>query len=340
MRNKTRMVLQLVLIIVFAINSSVYAASANSQPQTRESISQALLYLHSVQNNDGGFPSHKGGASSNAVTSWVLMALSASGEDIKAAKWAPAGKSPLDYMNSCKQPLVSSCDYARTILSQTAVQQKIKYQNENLLLKIASFRQNNGQYAQLAKGEKGFINAHIWSVMALYSADQEIPNKAKAREWLLMRQNKDGGFGWGEGIASDADDTAVAIQVMVLLGEEPKTSKSVKRALAYLKTCQKDDGGFGSGLLTANKSNASTDSWVIQGLLACGENPQSDKWSQKGKTAVNHLMSLQIKNGSFNWMPGIASSPVITTSYAVMALNGKPLPVNINYASNSDQIKH
>lgn len=331
MRDKVRMVLLLALILVFSVCNVVSANSPFPEPQTKESIDKALLYLHSVQNPDGGFPSQKGGISSNAVTSWVMMALASAGEDIKDKKWAPAGNTAPDYMNNCQQPLASSCDYARTLLGMTAARQGTKYQKEDLLLKIAAFQQTNGQYAQLGKGEKGFINAHMWSVMALSSAGQEIPNKAKAREWLQLRQNKDGGFGWGEGIASDADDTAVAVQVMVLLGAEPASSPSLKRALAYLKTCQKADGGFGSSSLTANKSNASTDSWVIQGLLACGENPLSAKWSLKGKNALVHLCSLQSKNGSFNWMPGVASSPVITTAYALMALKQSPLPVNISY---------
>lgn len=328
MRNRLRLVLVLALILALVVPGSVLADNAKaSQPG---SVNQALLYLHSVQNNDGGFPAQKGTESSNAVTSWVLMALAAAGEDVNAKAWAPAGHTALDYLQNCQQPLDSTCDYARTLLSLKAVKAGGQYQNQDLTGKIAAFQQSSGQYAQLAKGENGFVNAHIWSILALCSAGQEPANKAKAREWLLKRQNKDGGFGWAEGLASDADDTAVALQAMVLLGEKPARSTATKKALNYLKACQKDDGGFSSGELAGNKSNASTDSWVIQGLLACGEAPQAAKWSIKGKNAATHLLSLQNKDGSFNWMPGVSASPVITTAYAVMALKGTPIPVNIS----------
>lgn len=332
MRNKLKLVLILALILTFIVPGCSLAD--NTKTSKTVSVNQALLYLHSVQNRDGGFPAQKGTESSSAVTSWVLMALAAAGEDVSAKAWAPGGHSALDYLQNCRQPLDSTCDYARTLLGLKAVKMGSKYQKEDLAGKIAALQQGSGQYAQPAKGEKGFINAHIWSLLALRSTGQEPANKAKAREWLLKRQNKDGGFGWAEGLASDADDTAVALQAMVLLGEKPARSTAVKRGLSYLKTCQKDDGGFSSGALAGNKSNASTDSWVIQGLLACGEDPQGSKWSVKGKNAVTHLLSLQNRDGSFNWMPGIAASPVITTAYAVMALKGTRIPVNLSIGKN------
>ncbi|MDD3269786.1 MAG: terpene cyclase/mutase family protein [Syntrophomonadaceae bacterium] len=335
MKNKLRMVLLLALMLIFTIPGIGIANTANAP--NPESVDRALLYLHSVQNSDGGFPSAKGGVSSNAVTSWVLMALAASGEDIKAKEWAPAGNTALNYLQSCKQPLTGSCDYARTLLGLKAVKAAGKYQNQDLIQKIASCQQSSGQYGQLSKGEKSFINTHMWSVIALYSAGQEITNKAKARDWLLKVQNKDGGFGWCEGLASDADDTAVALQVLVLLGENPSKSASISKALSYLKTCQKEDGGFSSSSLYGNKSNASTDSWVIQGLLACGENPKAEKWSVKGKNAVTHLLSLQSQSGYFNWIPKTAASPVITTAYAVMALKGTALPVNLKSAAGKSK---
>ncbi|MEN6327861.1 MAG: hypothetical protein ABFD18_16850, partial [Syntrophomonas sp.] len=51
-----------------------------------------------------------------------------------------------------------------------------------------------------------------------------------------------------------------------------------------------------------------------------------------------HLLSLQSKDGSFNWIPGVAASPVITTAYAVMALKGTPIPVNVSIGRNSGAV--
>lgn len=329
MRNKMRIIGLLALILALIVPGSALADTL--QAQNRAAINQALVYLHSVQNSDGGFPAQKGMASNSMATSWVMMALAAAGEDMQAPSWTPAGSSALDYLRDCTQPLTSTCDYARTLLTLKAIKEDSTYQGDDLRAKISSLQQSSGQYVQLAQGEKGFINAHIWSILALASAGQQPANQNKAREWLAKRQNKDGGWGWCEGISSDADDTAVALQALVLLGENPAKSTAVKKGLSYLKTCQKSDGGYSSGALAGNKSNASTDSWVIQGLLACGENPQAAKWTIKGKNAATHLLSLQNQDGSFNWMPGVTASPVITTAYAVMALNGNSLPINHKY---------
>ena len=45
---------------------------------------------------------------------------------------------------------------------------------------------------------------------------------------------------------------------------EDENSPAIQRGLTYLKSCQGEDGGFNSGYMNGDKSNASTDAWVIQ----------------------------------------------------------------------------
>ena len=220
------------------------------------------------------------------------------------------------------------------MLSLTVAGQGTEYQGIDLAKSIASFQQENGQFYQPDQNEKGMINAHMWSILALASAGREIPEKEKARKWLLEQQNEDGGFGWLEGIGSDTDDTGVALQVLHLLGEDAATATAIEKALEYLKGCLQEDGGFNSGNeWMGSDSNSASDSWVLQGLFAVGEDPVSKNWSVNGKNPVTHLLSLQSSDGSFEWKQGVVSSPVKMTAYAIMALAKKPHPVNRDYSS-------
>ncbi len=150
----------------------------------------------------------------------------------------------------------------------------------------------------------------------------------------MSQQNPDGGFGWVEGAESDTDDTGVAIQALVVLGEDPQNSEVISKALDFIKSYQSADGGFSAGEWMGKESNTASDAWVLQGLFAAKENPLARKWQSGNKTVIDSLISNQTKNGSFNWKDGKASSTTQMTAYALMALTQKSHPVNINPATS------
>lgn len=310
---KKIIIVALTIILLLLNQQNLSAADSRAQ-----AVLNAINYLHSVQNDDGGFPFAKNDPSNQAVTCWVVIALESLNQDVKESNWAPAGVNPVDYLTSNPMQLNGTCDYARTLLALTAAEESTY--KEKLIQNILSFQQEDGQFTMNPDAEKGFINSHIWSIIALHSAGQEIPNQHKAREWLINRQNSDGGFGWCEGTSSDADDTAAALKSLVILGEDPNGSDSIKSALKYLKSCQSSDGGFNSGYLAGEEANAISDAWAIQALLYCGEDPTAEAWSINNHNAVEHLMSLQNDKGFFNWRSDLESSPVYTTATAINAL--------------------
>ncbi|QNB45819.1 hypothetical protein BR63_05530 [Thermanaerosceptrum fracticalcis] len=332
-KSKIKYIVSLLLVFLLLMTNPVIAASGSADKQVAENIKKAVAYLAAVQNSDGGFPSEKGRKSSMGITAWVIMALRAAGEDVKSNKWMKGGRNPLDYLNTGSNLLEATNDYARTLLALTASKCGAEFNGIDLAEKIISFQRDNGQFAQPDLGELELVNSHMWAIIALASAGREIPNKDKAREWLLSQQNEDGGFGWALGGESDPDDTGVAITTLVLLGENPQDSTAIQKALKYLKKCQEADGGF---VWTGQRSNAATDAWVIQGLVAVGEDPFSVGWQANGKNPVAHLLSLQNSDGSFSWMKDVVSSPVLMTAYAIMALAQRPFPVNIDFLQNSE----
>ena len=303
---------------LFIVTPSLWAID------TVERVNKGLAYLASVQNDDGGFPSDKGRPSSPMITDWVVMALRAVGEDVAGVNWSKNGVNPWTYLEKEERPLEGTTDYARTLLALTAVGSKPSYQGIDLAEQIVSFQLPHGQFAQPAWGEEGLVNCHIWSVLALAAAEKEIPNRKQALAWLVSQQNRDGGFSWAVGGESDPDDTGVALSALAVLGLE-KEDVVIKKALQYLQGQQNEDGGFG---WTKQKTNTATDAWVIQGLTVVGEDPVSDKWQVEGISPVIHLCSLQNSDGSFQWLQGVDSSPVLMTAYAVLALSGGFFPVN------------
>ncbi|MBO8159870.1 prenyltransferase/squalene oxidase repeat-containing protein [Thermosyntropha sp.] len=314
----------LILTFFFAATYPAGYLYAGDRP-VENAVARGIAYLKKVQNDDGGFPYKVGGKSDPRTTAWVIIGLSAAGEDVKKSKWKKKGGTPLDYLYKHGGQLKSTTDYARTLLALSAAGASPVYRGENLAYKIKSWQQPNGQFARIDKGEKGLINAHVWSVLALASAGIKVPNAAKARKWLLDRQNPDGSFGWAEGIQGDSDDTAAALQALIVLGEKPN-SKAVKRALLYLKSCQQKDGGF-SGGWAIREANACSDAWVIQGLIAAKQNYKGQTWTVNKKNAVVHLLSLQDRSGGFKWTKNSRKASVISTAYAIQALSEKPFPL-------------
>ncbi len=325
MIKKTKSVIIKILLFILIISNLniVQAQDIASVQKADKSINQAIEYLHSIQNDDGGFPIEKGKPSSTAITSWVIMSLASAEENITNETWTKNNKNPIDFIKEKGEKLESTTDYARTLLALTAADQPYIYNRENLLNKIISFQQPNGAFFQPSQGEEGMINAHMWSILAIASTDKEIPNKQKAKQWLISKQNDDGGYAWLEEADSDCDDTGVAIQTLILLGENPKTSTTIKKAIAYLNSHQQQDGGFSTGSWMDKDTNIASSSWAIQGLVASGETPTENN--------ITYMLSLQQKDGSFNWKKNISSIPTQMTSYAIIALNQKPFPVNIQY---------
>lgn len=276
-----------------------------------QQVEMGINYLTALQNSDGGFPLEKGLPSSPEVTDWVVMALAAAGEEIDSKT--------LTYLAK-ERSLTSITDYARTILALTAIGEK-----EELSEELRCWQLSSGQFARKEFAETELVNGHLWSVLALVSAGKAIPEKEKALNWLVAQQNEDGGFAWAVGGDSDPDSTGIALSALAILGVE-KEAIVVQRALEYLKSRQTLTGGFA---WWGEEPNTATNAWVIQGLIAIGENPIGDKWLAAGKSPRDHLIALQNEDGSFQWMEGVNSSTVLMTAYALVGLTDNFYPVNV-----------
>ena len=282
---------------------------------TDERIQRALDYLKGLQKEDGGF-GNPDDNSSIAATVWAVMALVSAGEN--PHEIVRNNKSPIDYLRDNikdKLPKMGTTDFARLILALVyAGENPRNFAGVDLVEKLKDEIKEDGQIGD-------YVYTTIWGIIALISVGEDVN---KSVEWLKSQQNEDGGFPWAVSELSDYDDTAAAIQALIAAGV-PRDSDVIQKALDYLKTGQNDDGGmryFGT-----SSSNAASDSWTIQALVAAGINPVD--WTRNNTSVLDHLLSLQERDGHFKYTKFVTDNPGYMTVCAIMALLGKPHPIKV-----------
>jgi len=276
-------------------------------------VTRALNYLRSIQKPNGCI-------SDFATSSWAVMAIAAAGED--PHDWKVDNASIVDYLiaNRGMLDLTKASDVERFILSVAAADEDPRNINGTNYVEILRNHFVNGQI-----GNEIWLFDDFWGVLALISAG-EAANSTIIKEtvgFIKTNQNADGGWGWAVGVQSDVDDTAAAIMALISAGEYNAT-KVIKDALQYLRENQQPDGGFPSWGVT----NSASDSWAIGAICSVEQNPA--EWQMNSTSVMDHLLSLQNADGSFNWTKTDSEwvNRALMTSYAVVALCLRQYPAN------------
>lgn len=278
-------------------------------------VAGALDYLRSsqtAQGDIGGF----------AVSGWVIMAIAAAGEDPHSWKTAGGNPSIVDYLedHTGDTDLCKATDVERMILAIVAADGNPRdFGGVDFVTELEAL------YDGTQVGEAALLNDDFWAVLALVSAGESPGSEiiTSSISFIKNNQNGDGGWSWGVNQSSDVDDTACAVMALIAAGES-QNSSVVTNGLDYIKFQQADNGGF----LSWGTTNPSTDSWAIDAIVAAGQDPTSQAWTNatSNNTPVDDLLSFQnATDGSFpDWSGN--PSPWIT-SYALQALLSEPYPV-------------
>jgi len=287
------------MVLAFAGTSSPTAARA-AYPAAADN---AAAWLRTQQNNDGGFSSMPGGASSVNITARAMFALAATGINPLDVK---TKATPYGYLVNHRKQITKASDIALTILAlKTVAKDPRDFKGRNLVAALRD-RRGNGSFGN-------DVNVTAFSIMAFRSAGAK-NDASYSGGWLHLVQNDNGGWGIAKGAKSDADSTGTAL--MALAGEG-----SASRAFGFLDEIQKNSGAFGSN----GSANAQSTGLVIQGLAAHGKGVNYLK--KNGNSPGDYLLSLQQANGSVWYANGNDNSRIWVTADATTALAGRALPI-------------
>jgi hypothetical protein len=313
-----------------------YTAASDPRPKT---VTKGLDYFHARQKTDGGF-------GTMAATAWVILGAVASGERVGSTMWTVDGNNPFSYLQAhSHETAATGTDvdnapvyYARAIMSYVAADRAERVfvagtPRIDLLAKLYGYQDlvdgspTKGSFSPSTSSRKfQAVHTTVWAILAMQSLGEDQKDRfALAEQWLATQQLADGGFPAQAGDESNCEDTAVAIQALVLAADGTLDPAVIPAARQYLKTNQRADGGF------PYKAGTGTDAWAtsaaIQAILALGEKPDSVDWTVGVSTPKSALGTLQLRNGAYEKKRGDATGPLPTTAWALTALRDKPFTV-------------
>jgi len=161
----------------------------------------------------------------------------------------------------------------------------------------------------------GDLNLTATGAITLRRSSPE--RSAKAAGWLESAQHASGGFGLSEGSGPDVDSTGLAAWALALNGRE----EAVSAAARYVRGTQNFDGGLPA--VAGGRSNAQSTGLGLLALRLSGP-PPSRVRTEDGITPLHFLATLQKRNGSILYAPGLATTPGWVTAQALIGLSPAP----------------
>ena len=173
----------------------------------------------------------------------------------------------------------------------------------------------------------GGAGPQAWGMLGTKALSQTVSDQA--RTYLKSIINADGGWGWSLG-ASDTNGTALALQALIAAGELTSTTEVIS-GVNYLEAAQNDDGGFpyDPNAVTGTDSDTNSTAYVVQALMAAGQNPLTGTWIISATNPISYLLSMQLSDGSLAWMSSNPQPNQFATRQAVPALLGRSFPLRM-----------
>jgi hypothetical protein len=325
----------------FAIAAALLIATpAAAQPTA---MPQALDYLSATQRADGGF-SASSTSGDAALTPWVIMAISASGQN--PADWTIGDQDPVGFLRGMNITSVAQSGagsgntpafYAKLILAFKAAGRPdliiaAGQPEVDLVQALLQYRVPGEGHFSASQVNAGVadVSTTAWAMLALAAAGGNQHALTEAAEWLRTVQADDGGFPFQTGGVNDVDDTAAVIQAWMGAGIA-RDDPAVQAALEFILSNQNDDGGFMS-FVNDPRSTAESTAWAIQAIRAAGQDPASWK-SPSGISPLDYLTGLQTQRGLFEHRKGQIANPLMSTTQALIALGGRQFPFDLTAAA-------
>lgn len=304
------------LILLLSTAALVLSSAAPAMAGSLE----ALDWLRAHQSADGGFAGDFDSASGLGATMEAVFAIVAGGED--PATWSQGGNTPISFLESqADSALATPGDTAKLILAAVAAGRDPRdFGGVDLASSLDAKLDDNGLYGGAKTGN---VVSQSLAILALKAAGRPIPASAVA--WLVGVQLEDGSWSWNGDTtpgSGDSNSTALALQALVAADEQDAV---VNKALEYLHGIQNEDGGFPYQKPSdfGSDTDANSTAYVIQALIATGNDPASSDWTVGGNTPLTALAALQLESGAFAWQVAVPDENFLASAQAIPALEGK-----------------
>jgi hypothetical protein len=306
---------RLTALAVAALATLALAVPISAFTPQSTAASHALAWLHTLQATDGTVA---GNASRTEETVWGLVA-----NNLAVADFSTSGKTPIDSLRThIADEEKSAGNIGSLLLAVSAAGlDPTRFAGHNLLQELQCIYDSS----------TGAYNAQLFNDALAVLALPAGAATPKAKQFLVSRQQADGGWEFQAGFGSDTNTTALVL--MALVSTEGLDATARDKALAYLKLHQKPSGGFeyAAPFSPPGDSDPNSDAAVIEALLATGQDPTAAAWSVGAKNAVTDLLTFQYANGGLGFTrPGssaTAAADAFSTTQALPALASKYLPV-------------
>ncbi|EJR75716.1 DUF4430 domain-containing protein [Bacillus cereus] len=239
---------------------------------------------------------------------WVAIALSRSGKNVPI-------EAKLNYVKSVTEKVekrinrFSATDLARTIIMMNAMSVDPKnVGGHNLVQKLYESDKVNS------------VTGYAFALLAFDTKKYEIPveskwNRVALVEALLNNQHTDGGWTYNSSgskdSASSVDVTGMVLSALAPYQERSDVKPAIQKAVAYLYNEQLQNGGFSAD----GQENSNSTAQAIIGLSLVKDVDQN-----RLHKAMQNLLSYQLSNGEFKWLPSDQNGNGMATEQALLAL--------------------
>ncbi|MFK4306321.1 LPXTG-motif cell wall-anchored protein [Bacillus sp. RC240] len=239
---------------------------------------------------------------------WVAIGLARSGVNVPL-------ETKINYVKPVAEKVkkrlnrFSATDLARTIIMMNAMNvDPTKVEGQNLVQNLFESDKVNS------------VTGYAFTLLALDTKKYEIPaeakwNRAALVQALLQAQHTDGGWTYDSSSskesASNVDVTSMVLAALAPYQDQADVKPAIQKAVDYLYKQQLGNGGFAAD----GQENSNSTAQAIIGLSLVKDVDQ-DRLNK----AVQNLMSYQLPNGEFKWLPSDQKGSGMATEQAFLAL--------------------
>ena len=278
------------------------------EDKTTEQPNQEKVEIPAAQLNEAISKTSEKMLQDGIGSDWVAIGLARSGVNVPL-------ETKINYVKPVAEKVkkrlnrFSATDLARTIIMMNAMNvDPTKVEGQNLVQNLFESDKVNS------------VTGYAFTLLALDTKKYEVPaeakwNRATLVQALLQAQHTDGGWTYDSSSskesASNVDVTSMVLAALAPYQEQQDVKPAIQKAVDYLYKQQLDSGGF-----TADgQENSNSTAQAIIGLSLV-----KDVDHNRLNKAVQNLMSYQLPNGEFKWLPSDQKGSGMATEQAFLAL--------------------